>query len=199
MATKPVGQAEFERALMAMGEAQGDLLPGARVSGVTYTGKAGRPKGRRNNKTLLKLRNIENLGGEMLRQRLGDAVLDPVTEAKRTVARIYQLDENADPNTIVEQKLDKDGERISIVTFGDKVTALTIEFAKLREKARDGVAPYVLKKKPTEIDITEKKTTEVRFVVEDRRQLPPGMQGGVIVEGTVDPPAGPVDANGGKS
>lgn len=180
MATKPIGQAEFERALMQIAPAQGELLPGQRAPGVTYTGKPGRPKGRRNNKTLFRLANIDNLGEEMLRRRMSDAMLDPVDAAKRTVARIYHLPENADPNTIIDRRIGKDGVELQIVTFADAVTQFTIEYAKLREKAREGVSPFVLKKKPTEIDLTEKKITEVRFIAEDRRQLPQAMQGMVV-------------------
>lgn len=165
MATKRVGQAQAERILAGLPGRQGDLLPGGKPAW-HYTGRPGRPKGRPNNKTLAALADLDNLGEVVLRERIGTALCDPVTEAERLVRRIFAVDPEA--------KLSE--------FHREKVAEFTLEMSKLREKARDGVAPFVLKKKPTEIDVTEKKVTEARIIVEDRRQLPGGVQ--TMIEGT---------------
>ena len=173
MVTKPVGQAEFERVLMSVPGPQGELLPGQRAPGVSYTGKAGRPKGRRNNKTLMKLANLDNIGEVMLRQRAETAMCDPIDEAERMVRRIYKLEPDA---ALTEAQR-------------DLVAHYALEMTKIREKARDGIQPFISKKKPTEIDISEKKITEVRFITENRNQLPGGVRG-MVVEGTAEVIAG---------
>lgn len=185
MVTKRVGQADYEALLIGAPPAQGSLLAdGTRDPPIVRTGKPGRPKGRRNNATYARRANLDVLGELMLRQRIDLALADPVDEAKRIVARIYSLPDGADPNTIVERKVSPTGEVTQIVTFADVVTAMTVDVMKLREKARDGASAFVLKKKPTEIDISERKITEAHIYVEDRRQLPGAMQG--MIEGTAE-------------
>lgn len=166
MATKPQALAAMERRLMAMPAKQGDLL-GAPAPGVVYTGKPGRPKGRKNNKTLLLEQSIENLGDRMLRETVQAALADPVTEAKRMVAAIYQLPEDADPNTIVDRREGKDGIELQIVTFADEVQAFALKLIDDRKNARAIAMPFVQQKKPLQIDKTERKIT---YIVQERME-----------------------------
>lgn len=158
MATKPVAKAAMEARLMAMAPRQGELLPDGRQAGVVYTGKPGRPRGRKNNSTLMLEQGIAQLGDEMLRQTVHSALSDPIAEAKRMVAQIYQLPEDADPNTIVHRREGKDGVEMQIVTFADEVQAFALKLIDDRKNARAIAMPFVQQKKPQQVDVTEKKT-----------------------------------------
>jgi hypothetical protein len=164
VATKSAAKAVMQERLLGMAPRQGELLPDGRQAGVQYTGKPGRPKGRKNDKTLLLEQGIEQLGDEMLRETVKSALADPIAEAKRMVARIYQLPEDADPNTILHRREGKDGVEMQIVTFADEVQAFALKLIDDRKNARAIALPFVKPKKPQEIDITERKVVEIRQV-----------------------------------
>lgn len=160
MATKPQAKAIMEQRLLAMPPRQGDML-GAPTPPPPAKRGPGRPKGRKNNKTLFIEQGIERLGDEMLRQTVTSALADPIAEAKRMVARIYQLPDDADPNTILERREGKDGVELQIVTFADQVQAFALKLIDDRKNARAIAMPFVQQKKPQQVDVTEKKTITI--------------------------------------
>lgn len=160
MATKPQAKAIMEQRLLAMPPRQGDML-GAPAPPPPVKRGPGRPKGRKNNKTLFIEQGIERLGDEMLRQTVTSALADPIAEAKRMVAQIYKLPEDADPNTILERREGKDGVELQIVTFADQVQAFALKLIDDRKNARAIAMPFVQQKKPQQVDVTEKKTITI--------------------------------------
>lgn len=162
MATKSAEKRALERSLLQMGPAQMSLLPGSPET-VEYTGLPGRPKGRKNNKTLFTEAGLEQMGERLLRERFRMGLLDPVAEAKKIVAQIYNLDATADPSTVLRHETDKDGNIIHIVSFADEVREVALAFANLKEKAANNALPFVRKKMPQEVDWTLQ-VPEARFV-----------------------------------
>lgn len=161
MATKPQAKAIMEQRLLAMPPRQGDMLDTPAPAPPAKRGP-GRPKGRKNNKTLLLEQGIEHLGDEMLRQTVTSALSDPIAEAKRMVARIYQLPEDADPNTIVHRREGKDGVELQIVTLAEEVQAFALKLIDDRKNARAIAMPFVQQKKPQQVDVHERKTVTIR-------------------------------------
>jgi len=172
MATKSAAKRVAELALMRMGPAQLSLLPGSGAT-VIYTGRPGRPKNRKNNATLMEEAQLDVWAEKLLRERVRLGLIDPILEARRRVAAIYKLDENQDPNTIVEREFDKAGKLTQIVTYGDVVLEVSKHFDGLKATEGKNALPFVRQKMAQAIDITEKRTVTIvqRGFVDDG--LPP--------------------------
>lgn len=161
MATPSAAQRAARELVRRLGPKQLSLLPGSPAT-VTYTGKAGRPKGRKNDATLAQEAGLDVWGEKLLTEGIATALIDPIAEAKKRVAAIYLLDPDADPNTIVERDLNGDGDPINIVTFGDLVLEVSKHFDGLKATERKAALPFVRKKMPQEVDVTERHLVEIR-------------------------------------
>lgn len=161
MATVSAAKRAARELLQRLGPAQMSLLPGSAAT-VTYTGKAGRPKGRKNDKTLAQEAAIEVWGEKLLREGVSTALLDPVAAARARIVAIYNLPEGANPNTILERDFDKDGAPINIVTFGDLVLELSKHFDGLKATERKAALPFVRQKMAQQIDVTERHVVEIK-------------------------------------
>lgn len=139
MATKSVKQRVREQALMRMGPAQLDMLPGSAAQ-VTYTGKPGRPKGRKNNKTLIEEAQLETWGEKLIRERVRLGLIDPLTEAIRRVRELHNLPDDVDPRA----------------NFREEVAEFAKHFDGLKATEGKNALPYVRQKMPQQVDVTEK-------------------------------------------
>lgn len=164
MATKSMAKRAAEAALMGMGPAQGSLLPDGRQAGVAYTGKPGRPAGRKNNKTLMAEAGVENLGERALLEALRAATASEVAEARRIVCEIWQLPLDTKPTHIVTQKPDKTEDGVTIyraTTLGELIEDMVVKCIDRKKNAQAIAMPFVQQKKPQQVDVTEKKTITI--------------------------------------
>lgn len=157
MATKSAERRVMDAVLTGLPPAQGNLLgDDTPPAPIARTGRAGRPKGRKNNRTLMAEANLDTIGEAVLRERTRLALVDPVAEAKRMVAQIHGLPEDADPNTVIREERKADGTLVRIVAFADEVTEMTIRLAGLKENAASNALPFMRQKMPAQIDVTER-------------------------------------------
>lgn len=146
MATKSTAKRVLEQSLQKLGPAQLSMLPGSPET-VHYTGKAGRPKGRKNNSTLLTEAGLEHMGDQLVRERVRIGLCDPVDEAIKRVRDIRGLPESVDPR----------------VHHREEVAELAQHFDHLKAKEANNGLPFVRKKMPQEVDLTLS-VPEARFV-----------------------------------
>jgi len=163
MVTKSAAKRVAEAALLRLGPAQLSMLPGSAAT-VTYTGRSGRPKGRKNNATLIAEAQLDVWGEKLLREGARLGLIDPIVEARRRVAEIYLLDENANPNTVLHREVDKDGNVYQEVTLAELVLEVSKHFDGLKATERKNALPFVRQKMAQSIDITEKHIVEIRQV-----------------------------------
>jgi hypothetical protein len=164
MATESMAKKAARAALVQMGPAQGTLLPDGRQQGVIYTGKPGRPKGRKNDKTLMAEAGVENLGERALLEALRAATASEVAEARRIVCEIWQLPLDTKPTHIVTQKPDKTEDGITIyraTTLGELIEDMVVKCIDRKKNAQAIAMPFVQQKKPQQVDVTEKKTITI--------------------------------------
>jgi len=163
MATKSAAQRVAEAALLGQPHAQAGLFGTAAVgAGVHRTGRPGRPKGRKNNKTLQAEAALDNLGDVMLRGTLKTAMGDPIDEARRMVTKIWGLPPDAPPDKIITSTPEKTGpDSVTVfraVTLGEKIEEFAQKLIDDRKNARAIAMPFVKQKKPAQVDVTEKHT-----------------------------------------
>lgn len=173
MATKSAAKRVAEALLMRVGPAQG-ALPGMALPAkpVVRTGKPGRPPGRKNNRTLAEEAKLDVWSEKLIRERVALGLLDPVQMARKRIAEIWGLAEDANPNTVIFRETDKDGTVTQIVSFGDAVLELAKHFDGIKATEGKNALPYVRQKMPQQVDVTEKHLVIVKQVGMDDDGLP---------------------------
>lgn len=169
MATKSAAQRVAEAALLGQPPAQSGLFGTAALgAGVVRTGRPGRPKGRKNNKTLQAEAALDNLGDVMLRGTLKTAMGDPIDEARRMATKIWNLPPDTPPDHIVTREPEKTGDNgITIfraVTLGEKIEEFAQKLIDDRKNARAIAMPFVKQKKPAQVDVTERHLVTIRQI-----------------------------------
>lgn len=173
MATKSAAKRVAEELLMRVGPAQA-ALPGmaAPATPVVRTGKPGRPKGRKNNRTLAEEAKLDVWSEKLIRERVALGLLDPVQMARKRATEVYGLEEHAPPDTIIHREVNGDGVVTKTVTLADAILELAGHFDGVKATEGKNALPYVRQKMPQQVDVTEKHLVLVRQVGMDDDGLP---------------------------
>lgn len=173
MATKSAAKRVAETLLMRLGPAQG-ALPGMAqpAAPVVRTGKPGRPKGRKNNRTLAEEAKLDVWSEKLIRERVALGLLDPVQMARKRICEIYGLPEDANPNTIIHREENAEGVVTQLVSFAEAVLELAKHFDNVKATEGKNALPYVRQKMPQQVDVTEKHLVIVRQTAMDDDGLP---------------------------
>lgn len=139
MATKSAEKRVMEQALLRLGPAQLSMLPGSPAT-IEYTGKPGRPKNRKNNRTLMSEAGLEQMGEALVRERVRLGLCDPLAEAMKRVRLLHGLADETDPR----------------VHYREEVAKWAEHFDHLKAKEANNGLPFVRKKMPQEVDVTER-------------------------------------------